>query len=73
MDSGQYICDVLYYNTGTWWRCDYDIVMNFVGYPENGYDDLSYENEHNHGKRNNMKGSYRIVSMLYFKETLAHP
>ena len=22
MDQGQYICDVLYYSTGTWWKCD---------------------------------------------------
>ena len=38
MDSGQYYCGVLDYNTGTWWRfVDYKIT-NFRGYPENVYD-----------------------------------
>ena len=22
MDKGHYVCDVLDYNTGTWWNCD---------------------------------------------------
>ena len=22
MDKGRYVCDVLDYNTGTWWNCD---------------------------------------------------
>ena len=45
MDSGHYICDVLYYNTGTWWGCDDDIITNFSRYPENFYDDLSHNRD----------------------------
>ena len=42
-DSDHYICDVLDYNTGTWWKCDYDIITIYSGYTENFYDDLSHE------------------------------
>ena len=72
MDSGLYVCDLLYYNTWTCRRCDYDITTNYSGYPENFYDDLSHENEQN---RDNyiVNGSDMIVSMLYIKETLSHP
>ena len=44
MDSGHYVCDILDYNTGTWWRCDDEIITNYSGYPENVYYDLSHEN-----------------------------
>ena len=45
MDSGHYICDVLDYNTGTWWNCDDNTITNYSGCPENIYDNLSNENE----------------------------
>ena len=45
MDSGHYVCDVLDYNTGTWCKCDYDIIPNYSGYPENLYNDLSKMNQ----------------------------
>ena len=41
MDSGQYVCDVLDYNKGTWWNCDDDKITNYSGYPENICNDLS--------------------------------
>ena len=41
MDSVHYICDLLDYNTGTWWNCDNYTINNYSGYPENFYDNLS--------------------------------
>ena len=41
MDSGHYVCDVLDYKIGAWWRCDNDIITNFLEYPENVYNKLS--------------------------------
>ena len=38
-----YVCDVLYYNTGTWWNCDDEKITQYPGYPMNVYDDLSVE------------------------------
>ena len=49
MDSGNYVCDVLYYITGTWWSGDNDKITNYSGYPENIYNDLSNENEQKRG------------------------
>ena len=45
MDSGLYVCDVLYYNTGTWWNGDDDTITNYSGYPYNIYNYLSNENQ----------------------------
>ena len=45
MDSGNCVCKVLDYNTGTWWRCDDCTIKNYSRYPENLYDDLSPRNE----------------------------
>ena len=33
MDQGHYVCDVLDYNTGTWWNCDNENVTQYPGYP----------------------------------------
>ena len=69
MNIGHYFCDVLDYNTETWWRCDDDIITNYSGYPENVYDDVSHE----YGKKGNriiMNGSDMIVSMLYMKRDI---
>ena len=44
MDSSHYIWNVLYYNTGTWWRCDNKKITNYSGYIENVYNDFSHEN-----------------------------
>ena len=41
MDQGQYVCDVLYYNIGTWWNCDDEKITQYPGYPMNVYNDLS--------------------------------
>ena len=35
LDQGHYLCDVLDYNTGTWWKCDDEIVIEYPGYPMN--------------------------------------
>ena len=37
MDSGHYLCNVLEYNTGTWWNCDDDTRTKYSGYPKNVY------------------------------------
>ena len=41
MDKGHYVCDVLDYNTGTWWNCDDEKVTQYPGNPMNLYNDLS--------------------------------
>ena len=40
IDSGHYVCVVLYYNTGKWWNCDYDTITKYLGYPKNIYGNL---------------------------------
>ena len=42
MDSGHYVCDVLDYNTGTWWICGDDRIKNYTWYTDNVYDELSH-------------------------------
>ena len=41
MDQGHFICDVLYYSTGTWWKCDDEIITKYPGYPMNVYNEFS--------------------------------
>ena len=41
MDQGHYVCDVLDYNTGTWWNCDDKKITQYPVYPMNAYNDLS--------------------------------
>ena len=43
MDKGHYVCDVLDYNTGTWWNFDDDTKPQYPGYPLNVYDYLSID------------------------------
>ena len=40
MDKVHYVCDVLYYNTGTWWNCGDDTITQYPEYPIIVYDDL---------------------------------
>ena len=40
MDKVHYVCDVLYYNTGTWCNYDNDTITQYPGYPMNVYDEL---------------------------------
>ena len=35
MYKDHYVCDVLDYNTGTWWNCDDDTITQYPGYPLN--------------------------------------
>ena len=72
MDSGQYYCDVLYYNTETWWRYDNDKITNFRGYPENINYEILHENKQNQAKRHIIKVSDGIVSMLQIKQTFSY-
>ena len=46
MDKGYYVCDVLDYNTGTWWNCDDETITKYTGYPSNLYNDLSIDKKH---------------------------
>ena len=41
MDQRHQVCDILYYNTGTWWNCDDEKITQYPGYPMNVYNDLS--------------------------------
>ena len=43
MYKGHYVCDILYYNTGTWWNCDVDTITQYPGYTMNVYDNLSID------------------------------
>ena len=46
LDQGHYECDVLDYNTGTWWKCDDEIVTKYPGYPMNVYNEVSSDKKH---------------------------
>ena len=41
MDQGHYVCDVLDYNTVTWWNCDDEKRTQYPGYPMNVYNNFS--------------------------------
>ena len=43
IDEGLYVCDVLDYNTGTWWNFDDETINQYPGYSSNVYDDLSID------------------------------
>ena len=43
IDKGNYVCDVLDYNKGTWWNFGDDTMTKYPGYPMNVYDDLSID------------------------------
>ena len=70
MDQGHYLCDVLDYNTGTWWNCDDDIITEYSGYPMNVYNDLSSDKKQKIGKRYDMDVSERIVSTIYIRKDI---
>ena len=44
MNKGHYVCDVLDYNTVTWWNFDGETITQYPGYPMNVYNDLSIDN-----------------------------
>ena len=64
MDKGHYVCDVLYYNTGTWWNCDDETITQYPGYPMNVYDDLSIDKKQKREK--NVKRHYCIEKLLFY-------
>ena len=43
MDTGQYVCDVLDYNTGTRWNYENATITQYTRYPMNVYDYLSID------------------------------
>ena len=45
IDISHCVCDVLNYNTETWWSCDDETITKYSGYPYNVYDNLSNKNE----------------------------
>ena len=66
LDEGHYICDVLDYSTGTWWKCDDEIITKYPKYPNNVYDEFEGDPKNQtKKKRQNMDGSECIVSMLF--------
>ena len=46
MDQGHYICDILDYSTGKWWKCDDEIITKYPGYPINVYNEFSSDKKH---------------------------
>ena len=70
MDKGHYVCDVLEYNTVTWWNC-YDVkITQYPVYSMNVYYELLFDKKKTNSKIVCMNGSYRIVSMLYIKKDI---
>ena len=70
MDQGHYVCDLLDYNTGTWWNCDDEKVTQYPGYPMNVYNYLSSDKKQKIGKIQYMDVSDRIVSMIYIRKDI---
>ena len=50
MNKGHYVCDVLDYNTGTWWNCDDKKITQYPGYQMNVDNDLSIDKGQKRGK-----------------------
>ena len=50
MDKGHFVCDILDYNTVTWWNCDDEKITQYPGYPMNLYNDLSIDKGQKRGK-----------------------
>ena len=73
MDSGHYVCDLLDYNTGTWWNCCDDTITKYEVYPNNVYDNLSIDNEQKKRKDCILDGSDSIVSIYILKKIFLHP
>ena len=46
MDQGHYICNILDYSTGTWWKYDDEIITKYPGYPMNVYNEFSSDKKH---------------------------
>ena len=70
MDQGHYICDILEYRTGTWCKCDDEIITKYPGYPMNVYNEVSSDKNRKKGKRHDMDGSESIVSMIYIRKDI---
>ena len=66
MDKGHSVCDVLDYNTGTWWTFDNVTITKYSGYQKSICDDLSIDRKQ---KKVNviLDGPDKIVLMLYIK------
>ena len=50
MDQVHYVCDVLDYNTGTWWNCDDEKVTQYPRYAMNVYNDVSSDKKQTYEK-----------------------
>ena len=70
LDQVRYICDVLDYNTGTWWKCDDEIVTKYPGYPMNVYNEVSSDKKRKKSKRHDMDGSEGIVTIIYIRKDI---
>ena len=71
MDSGKYVCGLLYYNTGTWWNCDYDTITKYSGYPNNLYDNVSKDHEKT-GEISLWMDQIGLCQYYIFKNKLLH-
>ena len=49
LDQGHYVCDILYFNTGTWWNYDDEKSTQYPVYPMNVYNDLSIDKKNTKG------------------------
>ena len=62
------VCDLLDYNTGTWWNFDDETITQYPGYLMNVYNDLSIYKKQKRGKQIGMDGSDRFLSILYIRK-----
>ena len=67
MRTVNYLGEILEFYTGIWWWCDDDNITQFRGIPENIYSVAPYPTKGKKAKKNVMKGSDKIVSILYIK------
>ena len=65
MDKGHYVCDILDYNTGTWWNCDDETINQYPGYPMNIYYDLSIDKKQKRGEKEYGWIRYDCVYVVY--------
>ena len=73
MSSGHYYCDILYFNTRIWWRCDGETVTELKVLPYNVHCVFTISNLNKRGKKVVMTGLEIIFSMIYTIKNVLKP
>ena len=72
MNIGHYFCDVLDYNTETWWNYYDDTITKYSRYLVNVYGNLSRENEQKKGKKYYEWIRYDCVNVIHKTDALVY-